>query len=100
MRKGGLPAPVQLDWRARTRIAAEVAAGLLHVHTCTWPRLLHAVHGRLQPSNILLGEGLIAKLGDTSLQNYQVQLVTAGSYEHHEPLMTVASRMTATAGPC
>ena len=61
---GGSPAPVRLDWRARTRIAAEVAAALLHLHG------LELTHGRLQPSTVLLGEGLAATLGDSGLHGY------------------------------
>lgn len=49
------------DWRARTRIAAEVASALLHLHG------LGLTHGRLQPSTVLLERGLTAKLGDSGL---------------------------------
>ena len=58
---GGLRPAVRLNWQARTRIAAEVAAALRHLHG------LGLSHGRLQPSTILLGEGLAAKLGDSAL---------------------------------
>ncbi len=63
---GGLPARryYELDWQARTFIAAEVAAALLHLHG------LGLTHGRLQPSTVLLGEGLTAKLGDSGLHCY------------------------------
>ena len=61
MRDGALPPPVRLYWQARTRIAAEVASALSHLYDICWS------HGRLQPSTILLGEGLTARLGDTHL---------------------------------
>ena len=54
--------PVLLESKARMRIATEVAEALAHLHG------LGLVHGRLQPSTILLGEGLTAKLGDTALR--------------------------------
>ena len=54
--------PVLLESKARVRIATEVAEALAHLHG------LGLVHGRLQPSTILLGEGLTAKLGDTALR--------------------------------
>ena len=55
-------APVRLDWCARMRIAAEVAAGLQHLHS------LGMVHGRLQPSAVLLDGFLTARLGDAGLE--------------------------------
>ena len=55
--------PVRLDWSARMRIAAEVAAGLLHLHS------LGVTHGRLQPSAVLLDGTLTARLGDAGLSS-------------------------------
>ena len=60
-RTGSSAAPVRLDWRARMRIAAEVAAGLLHLHGAG------LAHARLQPSTILLDASLRARLGDAGL---------------------------------
>ena len=56
--------PVRLDWAARTRLGCEAAAALQHLHTA---HPMPIVHGRLQPSTILLDEHLRGRLGDAGV---------------------------------
>lgn len=68
--------PVRLDWAVRTRLGCEAAAALQHLHAASPAPL---VHGRLQPSAILLDEHLQAKLGDAGVAGvfgaHQVSIV-------------------------
>ncbi|KAK1308643.1 U-box domain-containing protein 33 [Acorus calamus] len=50
-----------LTWQARTRIAAEVCATLIFLHS-NRPNMV--IHGDLKPGNILLDANLISKLSD------------------------------------
>lgn len=63
-RPPGAAGPVRLDWSARTRIASEAAAALQSLHAAH-PQPI--VHGRLQPSAILLDENLHARVGDAGV---------------------------------
>ncbi|GJP42601.1 hypothetical protein CLOM_g2146 [Closterium sp. NIES-68] len=52
-----------LPWFARLRIAAEIASGLLALHSQPIP----IIHLDLKPANVLLDERLVAKLGDVGV---------------------------------
>ena len=57
-------APVRLDWVSRTKIAAEAASALTHLHSLG-PRGL--AHSGLRPACILLDRDCSARLGDTAI---------------------------------
>ncbi|KAF8106057.1 hypothetical protein N665_0147s0015 [Sinapis alba] len=75
-----------LSWRARFRIAAEIATGLLFLHQSK-PEPL--VHRDLKPANILLDRHLISKISDVGLARL-VPPAVADSFTHYH--------MTAAAG--
>ncbi|KFK43937.1 hypothetical protein AALP_AA1G193700 [Arabis alpina] len=75
-----------LSWRARFRIAAEIATGLLFLHQAK-PEPL--VHRDLKPANILLDKHLISKISDVGLARL-VPPAIADSFTHYH--------MTAAAG--
>ena len=57
-------APVRLDWVSRTRVAAETASALTHLHSL---RPCGFAHGGLRPSCILLDRECSARLGDAAV---------------------------------
>ena len=57
-------APVRLDWVSRTKIAAEAASALTHLHALPPGGL---AHGDLRPSCILLDRDCSARLGDAAI---------------------------------
>ncbi len=57
-------APVHLDWVSRTRIAAEAASALTHLHAL---RQGGVAHGGLRPACILLDRDCSARLGDAAI---------------------------------
>nr|VDD07364.1 unnamed protein product [Brassica rapa] len=75
-----------LSWRARFRIAAEIATGLLFLHQAK-PEPL--VHRDLKPANILLDGHMISKISDVGLARL-VPPAVADSFTHYH--------MTAAAG--
>ncbi|KAJ4879419.1 Protein kinase protein with adenine nucleotide alpha hydrolases-like domain [Raphanus sativus] len=75
-----------LSWRARFRIAAEIATGLLFLHQAK-PEPL--VHRDLKPANILLDRHLNSKISDVGLARL-VPPAVADSFTHYH--------MTAAAG--
>ncbi|KAL0697840.1 hypothetical protein Bca4012_053962 [Brassica carinata] len=75
-----------LSWRARFRIAAEIATGLLFLHQSK-PEPL--VHRDLKPANILLDRHLNSKISDVGLARL-VPPAVADSFTHYH--------MTAAAG--
>ncbi|VVA91663.1 unnamed protein product [Arabis nemorensis] len=75
-----------LSWRARFRIAAEIATGLLFLHQAK-PEPL--VHRDLKPANILLDRHLNSKISDVGLARL-VPPAIADSFTHYH--------MTAAAG--
>ncbi|KAK1313517.1 U-box domain-containing protein 33 [Acorus calamus] len=50
-----------LTWQVRTRIASEICAALIFLHSNN-PQTI--IHGNLKPGNILLGANFISKLSD------------------------------------
>ncbi len=75
-RPPGAAGPVRLDWAARTRLGCEAAAALQHLHTA---HSMPIVHGRLQPSTILLDEHLRGRLGDAGVA------ATFGAHQVRQP---------------
>ncbi|ESQ35044.1 hypothetical protein EUTSA_v10006957mg [Eutrema salsugineum] len=75
-----------LSWRARFRIAAEIATGLLFLHQAK-PEPL--VHRDLKPANILLDRHFTSKISDVGLARL-VPPAVADSFTHYH--------MTAAAG--
>ncbi|KAL0699619.1 hypothetical protein Bca4012_055741 [Brassica carinata] len=75
-----------LSWRARFRIAAEIATGLLFLHQAK-PEPL--VHRDLKPANILLDRYMISKISDVGLARL-VPAAAADSFTQYH--------MTAAAG--
>ena len=75
-----------LSWKARFRIAAEIATGLLFLHQAK-PEPL--VHRDLKPANILLDGHMISKISDVGLARL-VPPAVADSFTHYH--------MTAAAG--
>ncbi|XP_071739569.1 PTI1-like tyrosine-protein kinase 2, partial [Rutidosis leptorrhynchoides] len=57
---GAQPGPV-LDWIQRVKIALDAAKGLEYLHQNVKP---HIVHGDIRSNNVLLFEGLSAKIAD------------------------------------
>lgn len=60
--KIGSSSPRNLSWDVRLRIARGVARGLTYLHEKKY------VHGKLKPSNILLGPDMEPKIGDFGLE--------------------------------
>ncbi|WVZ74186.1 hypothetical protein U9M48_022399 [Paspalum notatum var. saurae] len=54
----------RLDWRARLRIALDLAHGLQYIHEHTWPRV---VHKDIKSSNVLLDARMHAKMANFGL---------------------------------
>ncbi|GMJ05840.1 SUPPRESSOR OF BIR1 1, EVERSHED [Hibiscus trionum] len=54
----------ELDWPARQKVAAGVAAGLEYLHTHHSPRIIHR---DLKPGNILLDDDMEARIADFGL---------------------------------
>eukprot|EP00798_Chlamydomonas_sp_ICE-L_P017200 gene17200-23519_t len=80
---GGM-VPLTLWWQDRVRIASEVAAALLH---------LHSEPEDLKPSNILLDQNLTSKLGDYGL----ARLLTPDKAVHpHDHSANQASQLVGT----
>ncbi|XP_071685748.1 U-box domain-containing protein 33-like [Rutidosis leptorrhynchoides] len=52
-----------LSWQNRIRIAAELCAALIFLHSCG------VVHGNLKPTNILLDRNLVTKLTDFGIHH-------------------------------
>ncbi|KAK1267651.1 U-box domain-containing protein 33 [Acorus gramineus] len=50
-----------LTWQVRTRIASEICAALIFLHS-NHPQTI--IHGNLKPGNILLGANFVSKLSD------------------------------------
>ncbi|XP_056843796.1 U-box domain-containing protein 35-like [Raphanus sativus] len=75
-----------LSWRARFRIAAEIATGLLFLHQAK-PEPL--VHRDLKPANILLDRYMISKISDVGLARLVPPAVADSFTQYH---------MTAAAG--
>ncbi|KAL1224097.1 U-box domain-containing protein 35 [Cardamine amara subsp. amara] len=75
-----------LSWRARFRIAAEIATGLLFLHQAK-PEPL--VHRDLKPANILLDRHLTSKISDVGLARLVPPAVADSFSQYH---------MTAAAG--
>ncbi len=57
-------APVRLDWISRTRIAAETASALMHLHSMQSSAF---AHGNLRPSCILLDRDCSVHIGDSAI---------------------------------
>ena len=55
---------MRLDWVSRTRIAAEAASALTHLHALPPGGL---AHGGLRPACILLDKDCSARLGDAAI---------------------------------
>jgi serine/threonine protein kinase len=75
---------VILDWYKRLEIAVNVAQGLDYLHTFADPPVIHR---DVKPTNILLDENLVAKVGDFGI-----------SKESHELDTHVSTRPAGTAG--
>ncbi|KAF8114284.1 hypothetical protein N665_0039s0048 [Sinapis alba] len=75
-----------LSWRARFRISAEIATGLLFLHQAK-PEPL--VHRDLKPANILLDRYMISKISDVGLARLVPPTVADSFTQYH---------MTAAAG--
>ncbi|XP_074590960.1 serine/threonine receptor-like kinase NFP [Curcuma longa] len=63
----------KLDWRARVRIALDLANGLQYIHEHTWPRV---VHKDVKTSNVLLDHRLRAKVANFGLARAGFNAVT------------------------
>ena len=56
--------PVRLDWVSRTRVAAETASALMHLHSLQPSGF---AHGGLRPSCILLDRECSARIEDAAI---------------------------------
>lgn len=76
----------------RLRIAAETAEALAHLHTSPHPVL----HGDVKPENILLADGLAAKVSDfgCSTINDNVQVVPKGTLAYLDPEFLLDFQLT------
>lgn len=63
----------KLHWRARLRIALDLAYGLQYIHEHTWPRV---VHKDIKSSNVLLDSALRAKIANFGLARSGHNVVT------------------------
>lgn len=63
----------KLNWRARLRIALDLAYGLQYIHEHTWPRV---VHKDIKSSNVLLDAKLRAKIANFGLAKTGCNAVT------------------------
>ncbi|KAJ6849158.1 putative lysM domain receptor-like kinase 4 [Iris pallida] len=63
----------KLDWRARLRIALDLAHGLQYIHEHTWPRV---VHKDIKSSNVLLDSKMRAKVANFGLAKSGCNAVT------------------------
>jgi serine/threonine protein kinase len=81
----GLPGATFLDWRARMRVAIDVAQGLEYLHRHAHP---HLVHRDIKSSNILFDDNMQAKIADFGLS----KALIVG----HDP--TASHRVRGTAG--
>ncbi|XP_031503225.1 U-box domain-containing protein 33-like isoform X2 [Nymphaea colorata] len=77
-KKDGTPL---LPWNIRTRIFAEICSTLLFLHS------LGAVHGNLDPSNILLDSDLHVKVGGFGIARVHATLDEANSH-YRDPELT------------
>ncbi len=80
-----LPGATFLDWRARMRVAIDVAQGLEYLHRHAHP---HLVHRDIKSSNILFDDNMQAKIADFGLS----KALIVG----HDP--TASHRVRGTAG--
>lgn len=69
-----------LSWRARFRIASEIATGLLFLHQAK-PEPL--VHRDLKPANILLDKHLTSKISDVGLARLVPPFVSDSYSNYH-----------------
>lgn len=63
----------KLNWRARLRIALDLAYGLQYIHEHTWPRV---VHKDIKSSNVLLDAKFRAKIANFGLAKTGCNAVT------------------------
>ncbi|KAG8063930.1 hypothetical protein GUJ93_ZPchr0004g39719 [Zizania palustris] len=77
----------------RLRIAAESAFALAHIHSLPHPIL----HGDIKPANILLAEGLVAKVSDfgCSTIDEKAQAVPKGTLGYLDPDYLLEYQLTA-----
>ncbi|KAG8063948.1 hypothetical protein GUJ93_ZPchr0004g39269 [Zizania palustris] len=77
----------------RLRIAAESAFALAHIHSLPHPIL----HGDVKPANILLAEGLVAKVSDfgCSTIDEKAQVVPKGTPGYLDPDYVLEYQLTA-----
>ncbi|KAG8063953.1 hypothetical protein GUJ93_ZPchr0004g40302 [Zizania palustris] len=77
----------------RLRIAAESALALAHIHSLPHPIL----HGDVKPANILLAEGLVAKVSDfgCSTIDEKAQVVPKGTPGYLDPDYLLEYQLTA-----
>ncbi|XP_057533562.1 U-box domain-containing protein 33-like isoform X2 [Amaranthus tricolor] len=75
-----------LPWQTRIRIATELCSALIFLHSS---RPSCVVHGDLKPSNILLDDNLVSKLGDFGIcyviPNNETSMEQAAKFCTHEP---------------
>ncbi|XP_072986707.1 serine/threonine receptor-like kinase NFP [Typha latifolia] len=63
----------KLTWRARLRVALDLAYGLQYIHEHTWPRV---VHKDIKTTNVLLDAKLRAKIANFGLAKTGLNAVT------------------------